>query len=159
MKTRSRFYLQRSTDLPVSATTMTAASAVESTTTATTVVSTAAAMITATSKAASYCGPAITAGVSSTVSAAIAITASVAIPAAVAVTVPAAITIDAAVSVAITTTEPWTGADEDTAVKPRWTIVPVRSASVRSIAIVTIGANRSRVAVAPIHRATDANSD
>jgi hypothetical protein len=148
---------------------MPAASTVEATTTAatmesataTTVVSTGrAAMITTAAEAASHCGAVITASVSTTVSATITITAPVAVtvPAAIAV-VSATIAVDATVSVAITTTEPRASADEDTAVKPGWAVVPIRSAGVGSIAVVTISANRSRIAVAPVHRATDANSD
>jgi hypothetical protein len=114
-------------------------------------------MITATPEPASHCRTVIAAGVSTAVSAAITVTTPVAVATTVAITVSTAVAVDATVSVAITTTEPRTGTDEDTAAKPRRAIVSIWRASVRSIAVVAIGANRSRVAVTPIHRATDAD--
>jgi hypothetical protein len=72
----------------------------------------------------------------------------------------AAIAVHAAVSVSIAAI-PGTGPNEDAAIEPRRPIVPVGGAGIRIIAVVAIGADRSRVAVAvsPIHRATDPNSN
>jgi len=76
------------------------------------------------------------------------------------IAVTAAIAVHAAVSISVATI-PGAGPDKDAAVEPRRPVVPVRRASVGIIAIVAIGADRSRVAVAvsPIHRATDPNSN
>jgi hypothetical protein len=79
------------------------------------------------------------------------------------VSIVSAIAIDSSVTVAIpiaiTTPVPGAGTDEHTAGKPRWTIVAIRSAGIRIVAVIPISADRSRVAVAPIHRATDANTN
>jgi hypothetical protein len=79
----------------------------------------------------------------------------------VTIAVAAAIAVHAAVSTISVAAIPGAGADKDAAVKPRWSVVPVGRASVGIIAVVAIGADRSRVAVAvsPIHRATDPNSN
>jgi hypothetical protein len=79
----------------------------------------------------------------------------------VTIAVAAAIAVHAAVSTISVAAIPGAGAEKDAAVKPRRSVVPVGRASVGIIAVVAISADRSRVAVAvsPIHRATDPNSN
>jgi len=74
--------------------------------------------------------------------------------------VAAAIAVKTAVSVSISAI-PGAGTDEHSAHEPRRSIVPVRRAGIRIVAVVAIGAHRSRVAVtvSPIHRGTDPNSN
>src|SRR6266851_6105505 len=76
------------------------------------------------------------------------------------IAIAAAIAVHAAVSISVATIQ-GAGPDKDAAVEPRRPVVPVRRATVGILAIVAIGADRSRVAVAvsPIHRATDPNSN
>jgi hypothetical protein len=74
--------------------------------------------------------------------------------------VAAAIAVKTAVSVSISAI-PGAGTDEHSAHEPRRSIVPVRRAGIRIVAVVAIGAHRSRIAVtvSPIHRGTDPNSN
>jgi hypothetical protein len=76
------------------------------------------------------------------------------------IAVTAAIAVDAAVSISVAAI-PRPGTDKDAAVEPRRSVVPIRRASVWIVAVVAIRADRSRVAVAvtPIHRSTDPNSN
>jgi hypothetical protein len=74
------------------------------------------------------------------------------------VAVPAAVAVEAAISVSITTI-PGTGADKETAGKPRRAVVSVGSAGIRIIAVIAVSANGSSIAVTPIHRCTDPNSN
>ena len=146
---------------------MASAATVESTTTATTTTMESAAyrgtVIATASESASHCAAAIAAAVASTVSAAIAITAPVAVPTAIAVAISATIAVHATVSIAIaitiTTPEPRAGANEDATAKPRWTVVTIRRSGVGGVAVVSIGADRSRIAVATIHGASYADPD
>jgi hypothetical protein len=75
----------------------------------------------------------------------------------VAVTVATTIAVNPAISIAITTTEPRAGADEEAAAKPRRAIISVRRAGIRGVTVVAVRAHGSRVTVPPIHRATDSN--
>jgi hypothetical protein len=69
----------------------------------------------------------------------------------------AAISIPAAVAVA--TTEPGAGADEDTTVKPRRAIVSVGCAGVRIVTVIAIGADGSGITiVAAVYRGADPNT-
>ena len=124
---------------------MAAATAVRSTAAAVESAATTARMAAAESTAgcatAAIAGACITATISAAVTAAISITTTVAVPTAIAVT--------AAVSITVTAAEPGTGADEEAAIKPRWAIVTIRSAGIRIVAVITVRADRSRIAVAP----------
>ena len=53
------------------------------------------------------------------------------------------------------TTEPWAGADEEAAYEPVRAVVAVRSAGVRSIAVITVGADRSGTVVIRANADTD----
>jgi hypothetical protein len=72
----------------------------------------------------------------------------------------AAIAVHAAVSVSIAAI-PGARADKDAAIEPRRSVVSVGRTSIGIIAVVAISADGSRIAVAisPIHRATDPNSN
>jgi hypothetical protein len=71
--------------------------------------------------------------------------------------VPAAIAvIAAAVSISAI---PGASTNERSAQKPRRSVVPVRRAGIRIIAIIAISADRSRIGIAPIHRAANSNSN
>jgi hypothetical protein len=76
---------------------------------------------------------------------------------AVSATVSIATTI-AVATIAVAATKPGAHADKDAAAKPRWSIVPVGSASVGSVVVVAIRADRRSVAVVFIYRAADANA-
>jgi hypothetical protein len=66
--------------------------------------------------------------------------ATIAIGSAISVTTTVAIASAIAITaVAMTTSKPRTGTDEDPAVKPRWAIIAVRCAGIRRIVIVTVG--------------------
>jgi hypothetical protein len=73
--------------------------------------------------------------------------------------VSAAIAIDSAVTVAITTPVPGAGSNKQAAGEPRRAIVAIRSASIRIVAVVAIGADRSGIAVAAINRAADPDTN
>jgi hypothetical protein len=73
--------------------------------------------------------------------------------------VAAAIPIIATVAVSVAATIPGACTDKDAAAEPRRAVVPVGSAGVRSVAIIAIAADRSGIAVAPIHRAANPNAN
>jgi hypothetical protein len=76
--------------------------------------------------------------------------------------VAAAIAIHAVVAVSVTVTVvPGSRADKDAAGKPRRAIVSVRRAGIRIVAVVAIGADRSRIpiAVTAVNRSADTNAD
>jgi hypothetical protein len=74
------------------------------------------------------------------------------------VAVPAAVAVEAAIAVSITTI-PGACTDKETAGKPRRAVVSVRRAGIRIIAVIAVSANGSSIAVTPIHRCTDPDSD
>jgi hypothetical protein len=103
-----------------------------------------AAPVAATGKAASVAATTITVTGPSVVSATVA--------------VPAAVAVEAAIAVSITTI-PGACTDKETAGKPRRAVVSVGSAGIRIIAVIAVSANGSSIAVTPIHRCTDPNSN
>jgi hypothetical protein len=160
MKACSRFVIDQQMEiLPVSAAAVAAATAVESATTAAMEASTAdVAVDPAACESASNCARSAVAATITVARPSVTVTGTC-----IAITgssvVPAAIAIHTAVAISITAPEPRAGTDKDSAAKPRRTVVSVRSASVGSVTVVAVGANRSRVAVAPIHRAADPDTD
>jgi hypothetical protein len=72
------------------------------------------------------------------------------------IAVAAAIAVHAAVSISVAAI-PGAGPDKDAAVEPTRSVVSIRRASIRIVAVVAVRARGSRVAVAvtPIHRSTD----
>jgi hypothetical protein len=94
--------------------------------------------------------------VSAAIATAASITAAIAAAISYATTIAvAAVTV--AASVAIAAAIPRAGTDEETAVEPLRTVVAIRGASIRRVAVVTIGANRSGIAVRTAN--TDADGD
>jgi hypothetical protein len=88
--------------------------------------------------------------------------------ASVPIAVAAAIAVHAAVSAISVAAIPGARADKDAAIEPRRSVVSVGRASIGIIAVVAISADGSRIAVtvsrvavaiSPIHRATDPNSN
>jgi hypothetical protein len=72
------------------------------------------------------------------------------------IAVTAAIPVHAAVSISVAAI-PGAGPDKEAAVEPRRSVVSIRRARIRVVAVVAVRAHGSRVAVAvtPIHRSTD----
>jgi hypothetical protein len=71
--------------------------------------------------------------------------------------VPAAIAVIApAVPISVI---PGPGTNEHPAQEPRGSIVAVRRAGIRIVAVIAISANGSRVAIPPVHRASNSNSN
>jgi hypothetical protein len=60
-----------------------------------------------------------------------------------------------AIAVTVAAAEPRSGTDKEAAAKPRRTIVPIRGAGIRIIAVVAIRADRGRIPVAPVDRTAD----
>jgi hypothetical protein len=81
--------------------------------------------------------------------------------ASVPIAVTAAIAVHTAVSTISVAAIPGARADKDAAIEPRRSVVSVGRTSIGIIAVVAISADGSRIAVAisPIHRATDPNSN
>jgi hypothetical protein len=144
-------------ELPVSTTAVPTTTAVESTPTTAAVEAATTAAMESTSAATTM--EAAAAHVT-TVAAAITVTrSSIAITGtSVPIAVAAAIAVHAAVSISVAAI-PGAGPDKDAAVEPRRSVVPVGRASVGIVSVVAIGADRSRIAIAPIDRATNSNAN
>jgi hypothetical protein len=76
------------------------------------------------------------------------------------IAVAAAIAVHTAVSISVAAI-PGAGTNKDAAIKPRRSVVSIRRASIGIVPVIAVRAHRSRVAVAvtPIHRSTDPNSN
>jgi hypothetical protein len=83
---------------------------------------------------------------------AIADSAAIAVAATVAIAIPAAVTIVAA-------TVPGAGTNKESAAKPRRAVVTVRCTGIRVVAVVSVSADGSSIAVATVNGATNAHPD
>jgi hypothetical protein len=125
----------------------TTAATVESTTTTAAVESAAA----ATTAVSSTTNRATT--VATTISATVAASISTAVAATIAVAAP--VSIDSAVAVAIAATEPRASSDEEAAIEPGRSVVPIRSAGVRIVVVVAVRASWRTIGIAVIARTTN----
>jgi hypothetical protein len=128
------------------------ATAMEATTAATMEATTGIAVIATPGESASNRGPAM---ISTTIGHSTSITVAIA-RAAVAVNRPAIVSAAIAVIAAVI---PGPCADEHAAEEPRRSVVPIRRAGIRIVAVIPISADGSRIAVAPIHWGANSNSN